>query len=325
MSGEHSESRPSSHCLSVLVAGLGKSGTTGMFYDLAASSRFDRTVFEPKSIPSVKLAEEGYILVKSLNVLGAIRHARSFDRAILMIRNPIDRLISILMFAPGGPRNFSDNQNVELYLRTLKQVRLKQRSFRDLLDTFEGISGQNPTNDDLTSLVRAHRSGRLFSMKYEDYVDGHHAPLNDYLGFTLERGAASGSHSRVVRTKSHGEWKCWLADSDVEYLNEVYADFNNAFGYSFDVSDLVEDAASAELSEEYTLRLINGYREKFRLPRVEEPYFGGGPHFDSAVSAMRSGEIERALEEVERALAVDSKPVGYHRLRRRLEKRLSAS
>lgn len=310
-------------CLNVLVTGLGKTGTTGLFYDLAASHHFEHQMFEPKKPPPEKYLAAG-LLVKSLRVQAATGYSVAFDKTILMVRNPVDRLISYLMFAPGGPRHFSDNSNARLYLGRLRDVRLKKRPFIDLLGAYESISGHSPLREDLSALIDAHRSGRFFSLRYEDYVSGRHRQLNTYLGLELTAGKAPKEHSRVARTKAHGEWKLWLGRDDVELFNEAFKEFNEVFDYKLKSSELSDAKPGAEFAEKYTLGVINNYRRNFHLPLVDEDDFRGGVHFDKAVMALRRADPSRALEEIERAIAMDSRPEGYHRLKKRIEKRLSS-
>lgn len=307
----------------VLIAGVGKTGTTGIFYDLKSSFEFEHTCFEAKPIASV--VEEKNLLVKSIRINDAMREAHLFDRKIVMIRHPVDRIVSFLMFAPGGPRNFSEDRNVSKYLKAVEQTRKGKMSFRSLVEEFKRISGQSPLGTNLNALIDAESRHDFFPMRYEDYVGGKLGQLSKYLGFQIVKGAAVGEHARVVRTKAAGEWRYWLSRTDVPEFNKMYQQFNQHFGYVLKESELLDGEAQKEVAEDYIIDQVNHFRDKFSLPRFGKMKFSGGKHFDAAVRSLRRGLLMDARNSLEKALAEDSSPIGYHRLLEDVEHRLKVS
>ena len=79
------------------------------------------------------------------------------------------------------------------------------------------------------------RLGDHLTLKYEDMVAGRIAPLEAYMGLSLDRQVEVGlEHDHVTRTKGHGDWRNWFLEEDVEYFKPIVNSYLERFGYSAD-------------------------------------------------------------------------------------------
>ena len=73
---------------------------------------------------------------------------------------------------------------------------------------------------------------RPHTVRYEDFVDGRVAALSRYLGRPVSIASrVDDEHRRVVRTKTHGEWRAWLLPEDLEFINSRVAESMLALDY----------------------------------------------------------------------------------------------
>src|SRR5687767_12482448 len=89
--------------MKILIAGLGKSGTTALFYLIASSlgkGPKPKLLFEPKECPADLRSARGDVVAKVLidPQLNAASFSH-FDRKITLIRDPRDRIISALLYS----------------------------------------------------------------------------------------------------------------------------------------------------------------------------------------------------------------------------------
>ena len=79
------------------------------------------------------------------------------------------------------------------------------------------------------------RLGDHLTLKYEDMVAGRIAPLEAYLGLSLDRQVEVRLEpDHVTRTKGHGDWRNWFLEEDVEYFRPIVNSYMERFGYSAD-------------------------------------------------------------------------------------------
>ena len=104
-----------------------------------------------------------------------------------------------------------------------------------LYDTIAALAGR-PGSRSLAKryerLVRFVHQHRPYTIRYEDFVDGRVAGLSQYLGMPVSIASrVDDEHRRVVRTKTHGEWRAWLTLEDLEFINGHVAESMLALDY----------------------------------------------------------------------------------------------
>jgi Protein of unknown function (DUF3102) len=250
-----------------LVIGLGKSGTTILFTRIRGSLPPEtRTFFEPSTTEQLKavLSNSTPTLTKCLlNQISADElAAREFDRNVLIVRDPRDRLISDLLYKFY---EFSIRQNTAGFeeARHLLAKKVQEPRCFSTIGLFERIKelGEvTPPGFDVqhARVVDYQRLIDPYCLRYEDFVDGATQGLEDYLGIQLSAGVeVDDRFRRVTRSRSYGEWRSWLTDEDVEYVNSTAGEFMKLFGY---------EPEPPELRHKISVTTSLGYVEQFRPP-----------------------------------------------------------
>lgn len=297
----------------ILVYGAGRSGTTALFTAIRQARPELETFFEPRSL--ARAAETpGDLLVKAINMrrYGAEwSHAASFDKRILLLRHPFDRLVSSLLYAPYAGRGFSDDRRAnEFFDRVAEKRRHPERvPFIELLDLLERHSDRHINAEGAARTMLAVAAGEpaFFPYKYEDFVAGRTAALADYLGFPIASEIRVDRHlERVHRRGEAGDWRNWLLASDVAALAPGFGDYAAAFGYDLAFDPTHRPAIEAAHADAFVLRNVNRYRRQYRLP----PFLPGsvrlgeeGALFDLAVRRFRYGDPAEGKALLRRALA----------------------
>ena len=156
---------------------------------------------------------------------------------VLIVRDPRDQFISQMLyhfyeFKARGDRTGYESAR-DLLRRNIESP--STVSTIQLYDTIASLAGC-PRSKSL-----AKRYQRLMSfldryqphtIRYEDFVDGKVAALSHYLGLPVSTSSrVDDEHRRVVRTKTHGEWRAWLTAEDLEFINGRVAEFMLALDY----------------------------------------------------------------------------------------------
>lgn len=291
----------------VLVYGLGKTGTTAVVHAIAAALPGHPMLLEPHSLAAVD-ADAPDLLVKSVRA-NAWRDERarfaSFDRRILIVRHPLDRLLSHVLYAPYNGHGFSEDAQAERFVALVraKVERPDEVPMRSLVELLDAITGSNlaaTTRQHAERIVALDRrlGDRFHRLRYEDFVDGRTEALSDYLGVRVAHEVEVRDElRRVARTRRHGDFHRWFLPEDVDWLREALAPFAEHFGYSLELDPAVSrtiDPAGAHL---YVGRVIDAYRDRYRLPRFVPGERRLGPEgacFDRAVEALRVGDLDAA-------------------------------
>lgn len=226
----------------VLIVGEGKSGTTALLRSISTTLDDPVELFEPLEMTEDDLVPESLVIKKLL--LSWKPSERTvldrFDKRVLIVRDPRDRLISQLLY---DAYNKADRLNADQREKWLEVLRRKTEnpkgvSFIHLINAWWRFS----RTDLISHHVRAtDRSGsfqrrfgsQFFTLKYEDYVDGSFEAIDEYLGVTLAPGEVQGSETRVARSGTHGEWRDWLTPIDVKMLRPMTHDWLKDTGYDF--------------------------------------------------------------------------------------------
>lgn len=303
----------------ILVFGAGKSGTTALFYGLKKQLPGYELVFEPPDLSFVNY-ECANLLVKSLNVClwqAEKTHFQKFDRKILLVRHPFDRLISFLLYAPHNGLGFSSDHNTTAYINLLKE-KVKDPSKVSVLEVgtlYTKITGHNflkEFQEQHQQILELCSSKEFFDfqlLKYENLIDKKLENIENYMGVSLrEPVKVSQSHERVVRKKGHSDWKNWFTKDDIESFSKSFIDFMREFQYSTSSTASEVTPIDPLFSYRYTISIINAYRKANDLPEYEEGALRiqeEGVDIDAALKLLSTGELTSAKASIERAIKIN--------------------
>jgi hypothetical protein len=263
--------------MKIAIAGVGKSGTTALYYKLLNSlGRDAKGLFEPKSILDISesLGGDENLVVKVLLRFMSKEHEllfdRAFDKRILIVRDPRDILISGMLYSASYEmlwnKQIDEVREVIALLREKEQgscsvsvnfLMAKMRQKFDPLSYREMI--QSLTN---RLLVLSSQSKSYKVIHYEDMINGKIGILEDYLGIPLSGGAeVAREHRRVIRSKGAGSWRKWFCEEDVELFKPLFSEMMSHFGYDTkDWNRELNPKIDPSVSSQYVIRVINERR-----------------------------------------------------------------
>lgn len=290
--------------MKIVIFGLAKSGTTALFYKIRNSlPRGAVCLFEPRSFDPRVLKAGGIkrlltgrrppdVLAKVLPFRpeGAVDAASfsSFEKQILLVRDPRDRLISRLLYGVYHSAFYDQDERVCEFLRVLRRKEADPRSVpvTALLKTLAELNGghfsfEGWAADYARHSVRApldFHDGHpnLFVCKYEDMIERRLSELEDYLGLRLTGGGAVPAElGRVARTKGHGNWRDWFTAGDAEALRPVLRPYLERYYAGADWRLSATPSIPAEFGSGYVERIVNERRAAANLPPLDAACAGG--------------------------------------------------
>lgn len=230
--------------MNCLVTGLAKTGTTILFASIRDSFPRDRECFfEPTTAAEfehiVSKGRQTNTLTKAL-LANLAKHSHviaRFDAIVLIVRDPRDQFISQMLYHFYDFKIRGDRAGYEC-ARDLLRRKIESPSTVSTIQLYDAIASLagNPGSESLARryrrLVRFLHQHRPHTVRYEDFVDGRVAGLSQYLGMPVSIAArVDDEHSRVVRTRSYGEWRAWLTAADLELINGRVAESMLALDY----------------------------------------------------------------------------------------------
>lgn len=252
----------------VLIIGLPKSGTTILTYRISAALDNAHIYFEPGKAESLSnetihkdIFESRHksCICKSLFVPIAGHNIEAiekfYNRKIWIYRDPRDWMISKFMYRW---KNLGDTdiknhiaklQSKEQNPSELAFFKIPNKKFVDrIVYNYEAlIDAMNALSDDWLIL------------KYEDFVDNQLSELNAYLGVDIDPSVeVDKKHSRVIRSKTYGNWKLWFNEEDVVYFQERLNPILEKLNYTpLDWEIENPEQINPELGSEYIRKLYN--------------------------------------------------------------------
>jgi hypothetical protein len=256
----------------VVIAGLGKSGTTAALYAVRSAMPADTQVlFEPRAFIAVHAANA--VAKVLLNPRFSIEPAfyRQFDKMVLLVRDPRDVLISKLLYRTFGSRALHDDPaKLELYLDLLRAKEADPRSVPliRINALYEKLSGPTQHSDEgrerlLSGATAFHDAfPEAFVFRYEAMVDGRFEPLAQYLSLSVEamKPEVPVQFNRVVRSRRAGNWRDWFCPEDVAHYRPLLSAYMERYGYDDDWALASEPVVRPEECSGYVLRLIHERR-----------------------------------------------------------------
>jgi hypothetical protein len=248
----------------ILIAGLAKSGTTGLWSQLKNSFGWKYKAYFEGDYTGQK--KKNMICKLLIGPEFDVALCNEFDKIIWIVRDPRDRLVSYCLYRIYDHR-YDDDEFLAGYVPLL-QKKERQPDAVTLVELEQLLDLPEPTmksaffwND--ASIPKE----QGFVLKYEDFIDGNMEPLEEYLEHRLSGNADVPRRlSRVVRTRSYGFWKDWFTDTDVATYRPLFREFMELYGYSDDWNTHTEKKIDAATCSGYSLRIINDRRSQVGLP-----------------------------------------------------------
>ena len=220
-----------------------------------------------------------------------------FHHRILMVRDPRDAIVSRLLYMTWDRRFIDDDNKLDRFIEALVQKETDPGSISVVeLFALVGSLDRSSIIDDVVGLNgrtvdfwRQHRSDFLL-VRYEDFVDGNLTNLSNYLGFAIDHQVeVDNDLRRVVRTKSHGDFKRWFTEQDHVYFADRFGPMLDTFGYDREDDLEPQPVIEPRYSSEYVLGLVAEKRSRLGIA----PFVPGTTSVPAAPTAGRpaSGEI----------------------------------
>lgn len=270
--------------MQVLVVGRAKTGTTVLSKTIHKSIPGAQYALEPKRVLFFEQQDrvgKPYVVKIIFEHWGPIPHLRDaifyretqmkFDKAVAIVRDPRDELISRLYYiARGRAQAGCKRDAMDAWVAALeaKEASPSTVSFRWLVERAKETLGVNADAGSLQQagayFTWAQRLGpRVFILRYEDFMAGHLGPLEEYLGLTLSRDRDVGEHEYTRRSESSNNWKSFFTADDIAELRPVLEPQLTAMGYTdWDLDP--EPKVDPSTGSGYVRRLI-------------EPFYAGAP------------------------------------------------
>lgn len=305
--------------MKILIFGMGKTGSTALAYGVKDKLHNHELIFEPSSLNSIDYSKEN-LIVKSLNIINwqtEKDYFSKFERKILLIRHPYDRLISYILYAPHNGLGFSNDYTTSQYIELIKQKvqeptsisTIKITKFFKDITTLDIIEVCKREYEKLLMLYKEKSQHKFFQLKYEDFIDSNTKELENYLGIVLNTNIEVASQvKRVERSKKYGEWQDWLTQEDLSQLNDIFSRFLDEFNYPKNLDFDRSRHINPKHSYLYTIRVINDYRKIHSLPEYQcgKIVIGEeGKIIDIAIDKLRNKNTSQVEENISQAVKMN--------------------
>jgi hypothetical protein len=266
--------------MKILILGLPKSGTTALYFSIKHAVDPDTGWYGKK----YDIIYEQWWKPKKEDILCKFligfnerkRHGNKvpfeiFDKSVLIVRDPRDRLVSAMLYAPYN-KLYKNEEKLKDFLKLLRKKEENPNSV-SLKDLHENLTGDRVICTQATPLMGAESDifdhnyfTNHVTITYEDYIDKKWDRIEDYLGFKLEPPTTEGWSSHVPRQMTYGGWKNWFTEEDVEDFKPIVEEFMLAF-YPHANWDLPKDKVIDKAhSTEYVAKIINTARKYHKMP-----------------------------------------------------------
>jgi hypothetical protein len=280
----------------IVIYGLGKSGTSALFYKIRNSlppgtialfepDRYGRREALRARLGALLRGRFAPDIVAKVLPCGRravrLRDFDKFDRQVLIVRDPRDRLVSAVLYR-AYHASFATRD--EAALEFLDWLRRKEAdpgavSLQRLITAFEALEGSGTSLPAWLESYRTHAVAgslafhaerpHLRPFHYENLVDGRFAALEEALGFPLTGSATVPDMlRRVVRTKGYGAWRNWFTPEDVDSLRPLLDPFLDRYYPDADWHLEASPAIDADHGSHYARQLMDERRAMSGLPAL---------------------------------------------------------
>jgi hypothetical protein len=264
----------------IVVMGLPKSGTTALYSALVQSLPSSYIgLFEP-----VHLESDNHDVVAKILIGDPANTTpeefESFDKTILIVRDPRDTLVSYINYLPYNLQFYKDTKKRAAYLKLLQAKHenplsiplnklikfLSKESGIDLVDRVTTGHNYVVKYADKYHMSYSGKKSGPFLMQYDHLMRRHEYHWGSNLWLYLEyyigdlitfNDKVDDRYARVERQKRTGNWAHWFTPEDVEFWNPYFQPFIQRFVFDGDWKLKPNPAIEYEHSVGYFRRLIN--------------------------------------------------------------------
>lgn len=289
----------------VCTVGSSKTGTSGLHYSVLAAMPGEPVGLYEQHDPKMLRNLERYASDRPLvaKFLFTNRHftpdlVEPFHKRLLIVRDPRDTLVSVMLFYAGVLAASKGRCTLEEIEEVADLVERKEQDpgsvdFLTLYHHAHRVLG-NTVGANRVTMGRFDRPLRFAddaeakTVYYERFVADDLDDVSDYLGLELANTRPPAKvDSLVVRSATSAEWRRWFTASDVAELRPKLAPYMARFGYEDDW-ELSDEPIDPEFGSEYVRRSA---RKRFGQSQ-----------------AVRSGEDTQERLETLRAAAAKGDP-----------------
>jgi hypothetical protein len=170
----------------------------------------------------------------------------SFDKKIMIVRDPRDRLLSLFLFkALSRPKQVKALIPGFISLLEKKEADVKSISFVDMMSAVEemgfGSFNLEGAAEQLVAQRELAEKQGLYVIHYEDFVSGNFDGISEYLEVEVDKNEKQSSWLKhIERSRGYGEWRNWFVQSDIDTLAPIFKDPMTKLGYDDDWSLISE-------------------------------------------------------------------------------------
>lgn len=261
---------------SVLILGVAKSGTSALYSSAKQQLPDALTVFEPSKQYQLSYIENSDAKNKVVKILYPALDVENtdisfFDKKILIVRDPRDCLVSMLLYKPFLSQRYLNTPFINDFIEMLK-AKEKNPDKVSILDIVEVMtkheyffkSAREYRKDMEKAIALRDKYPDIYLLKFEDYVSGQTAELNEFTGLKLGADVEVSAHVKYnARAKKAGGWRNWFTEADVEHFRPMMLKYMDYFGYE----DEWELSQNPEVKPEHSSLYIERYVEQLkRMP-----------------------------------------------------------
>ena len=280
--------------MKIVIYGLSKSGTSALFYKVRNSlppgtiSLFEPARYGPRERLRERMSalRRGHIAPSVLaKVLPwdskpvRVRDFDGFDRKVVLVRDPRDRLVSDLLYRSYNASFVRGDSAAGEFLALLRRKEDDPASISvlDLFRTFDALERAAGSPSCWLERYRDHGVARplqfhaerpqLPIFRYEQLVDGCFETLEAILRLPLAGSATLPPIlGRVVRTKGYGAWRNWFTPADVAELRPMLQPYLDRYYPAADWDLSQAPALDPSFGSRYVERVINERRASWGVP-----------------------------------------------------------
>jgi hypothetical protein len=261
----------------IAIFGQYKTGTTGLYSKVLHSLPADaavRTLFEPSRYTPEPADADRALLAKVILRMPEgwddVDYASfdGFTRRVRLVRDPRDWLVSGTLFVIQANRAvYADDRVLEhvLGLLAAKEADPPTLSLVRLLGEILAASPDTSLERTLAWMRRQfdwlidhdRALGAVHETRYEDFVAGRLAPLEQYLGFPLSGSALpDAAYDHVPRTLAAGHWRHWFTDQDIRVFRPIVERYMRHYRYPDDWTLASAPVIRPEHATDYVRRVV---------------------------------------------------------------------
>jgi hypothetical protein len=197
----------------------------------------------------------------------------TFDKKILLIRDPRDWIISGALFLPQAYKEiYNDIEAISNILELIhkKELSPKTVSFIEIMNKILSYSNKT-VEDSIPELISGHhryifdfekKLNNYVRWRYEDMVENKSTEIEKYFGFKFTKSDRPDERFKhVPRTKSYGNWRDWFTPSDVEFFKPLMSEYIENYAYDMEWRLNLIQQINPEHASKYVENTVSFKRE----------------------------------------------------------------